>query len=326
MSAGNHDTPPTQEAKKVKVMRNPVLTLRIMETVLLQCFFPECTWDRVEECVGWCRERMLDPAPLRRIGREWVNCAERMKHLLEALYVRSAPEKFCCGLEGKGEPHTLAILLGEIIERNQDWQAEVRCQDPGVVLIDRLEFLTAIWWARSCEKGVARMFRRSVRVELPGWCMVVNPGVKGEHFQLWRDLNMLYERLSLPWGQIQHPELSRPKSISTAINDLYDEINTYWDIRKGNIQNYDAVHIDERIKIYAEEGIEPHRGPRTPWMKLDYDSWDTRVEKIADDFLKQPKDKPPRKLYRKHCTRRELAILDVECSVDGIPWKLDGGN
>ena len=61
---------------------------------------------------------MLDPVPLRRIGREWVNCAKKMKHLLEALYVRSAPEKFCCGLKGKGEPHALAILLGEIIGRN----------------------------------------------------------------------------------------------------------------------------------------------------------------------------------------------------------------
>ena len=137
---------------------------------------------------------------------------------------------------------------------------------------------------------------------------------------------MLYERLSLPWKLLQHPEVSLRKSISTTINVLYDEINIRWSIRKGNIQNYDVVHIDERVKIYAEEGIEPHRGPRTPWMKLDYDSWDTRVEKTADDFLKQPKDKLPRKLYRKHCTWKELAILNVECSVDGIPWKLDGGN
>ena len=326
MSAGNHDTPPTQEAKKVKVMRNPVLTLCIMETVLLQCFFPECPWDRVEECVGWCRERMLDPAPLRRIGREWVNCAERMKHLLEALYVRSAPEKFCCGLEGKGEPHALAILLGEIIGNSQEWQAEVRCQDPGVVLIDRLEFPAAIWWVRSCKRGAEWVVRRSIQAELPDWCRVVNPGVRGEYFQLWKDLNMLYERLSLPWELLQRPELSQRKSISTVINDLYDEINTYWDIRKGNIQNYDAVHVNERVKIYAEEGIEPHRGPRTPWMKLDYDSWDTRVEETADDFLKQPKDKPPRKLYRKHCTWKEQAVLNVECSVDGIPWKLDGGD
>ena len=326
MSTGNHATPLTQEAKKLKMMRNPVLTLHIMEMVLLQYFLPGCTWDRVEECVGWCCKRMLDPVPLRRIGREWVNCTKKMKHLLEALYVRSAPEKFCCGLKGKGEPHALAILLGEIIGRNQDWQAEVRCQDPGVVLIDHLEFPTEIWWVHRCKRGAEWVVRRSIQTELPAWCRVVNPGVKREYFQLWRELNMLYERLSLPWKLLQHPEVSLRKSISTTINVLYDEINIRWSIRKGNIQNYDAVHIDERVKIYAEEGIEAHRGPRTPWMKLDYDSWDTRVEKTADDFLKQPKDKPPRKLYRKHCTWKELAILNVECSVDGIPWKLDGGN
>ena len=187
------------------MMRNPALTLHIMEMVLLQCFFPRCTWDRVEECVGWCRTMMLDPAPLRRIGREWVKRAAGMRTLLEALYVRSTPEKFCCGLEG--EPHAIAILLGDIIGRNQYWQAEVRCQDPRVVLIDFLEFPLHICWARCCTRGAERILRRSVERELPAWCSVVNPGVKREYFQLWRDLNMLYEQLSLPWKLIQHPEV-----------------------------------------------------------------------------------------------------------------------
>ena len=134
---------------------------------------------------------------------------------------------------------------------------------------------------------------------------------------------MLYERLSLPWEPLQHPGTSLQKPIRTAINVLYDETNTLQSIRKSNIQNYEEVHIDERIKIYAEEGIEPHRGPRTPWMKLDYDSWDTWVEETADDFFKQPREKPPRKLYQEHCTWKELAILNVECSVDGIPWAFE---
>ena len=137
----------------MKMMRNPALTLHILEMVLVQYLFPECTWDGVEECLRWCHTMMIDPVPLRRIGREWMKRAAGMKNLLEALFVRSTPEKFCCGLEGEGEPHAIAILLGEIIGRNQDWQAEVRCQDPGDVLIDHLEFPIDIWWVHCCTRG-----------------------------------------------------------------------------------------------------------------------------------------------------------------------------
>ena len=118
MSSTNHSTSPTKDDKEPKMTRNSALTLHILEMVLIQCFFPECTWDRVEQCVGWCRTVMVDPAPLRRIGREWVKRAAGMRTLLEALFVRSTPEKLCCGLEGEGEPHAIAILLDDIIGRN----------------------------------------------------------------------------------------------------------------------------------------------------------------------------------------------------------------
>ena len=116
MSSTNHSTPSTKDAKETKMMRNPALTLHILGMVLIQCLFPGCTWDRVEECLGWCRTVMVDPAPLRRIGREWVKRAAGMRTLLEALFVRSTPEKFCCRLEG--DPHAIAILLGDIIRRD----------------------------------------------------------------------------------------------------------------------------------------------------------------------------------------------------------------
>ena len=122
----------------MKRTRNPTLTLRILEIVLSQYLFPECTWDSVEECVGWCCEVIVDPAPLKRIGREWRERAVGMRTLLEALFVRSNPERFCCGITGA--PHAIAILLGEIIEGNHNWRAEVGSQDPGVVLVDPLDF------------------------------------------------------------------------------------------------------------------------------------------------------------------------------------------
>ena len=42
--------------------------------------------------------------------------AAGMRALLEALYVRSDPKSVCCG--GIGVPHSIAILLGEIVERD----------------------------------------------------------------------------------------------------------------------------------------------------------------------------------------------------------------
>ena len=134
MSSTSHPAPSAKGVKVVKRTRNPTLTLHILEMVLTQYLFPECTWDSVEECVGWCREVTVDPTPLRRIEREWMKRAVGMRTLLEALFVRSNPRRFCCG--STGVPHAIAILLGEIIERDQDWRTEVRGQDPGVVLVE----------------------------------------------------------------------------------------------------------------------------------------------------------------------------------------------
>ena len=87
---------------------------------------------------------VVDPAPLKRIGREWRERVVGMRTLLEALFIRSNPERFCCGITGA--PHAIAILLGEIIERDQDWRAEVSSQDPGVVLVEPQDFPVHIWW------------------------------------------------------------------------------------------------------------------------------------------------------------------------------------
>ena len=303
----------------MKKMRNPALTLHILEMVLTQYLFPESTWDSVEECVGWCRAVMVDPAPLRKIGREWMRRAVGMRTLLEALFVRSNPERFCCGIIGV--PHAIAVLLGEIIERDQDWRTEVCSQDPGAVLVESRDFPVHIWWVSRCARGAKRVVRRTVREKLPAWCSVVNPGVKGEYFQLWRDLNMLYEWLSLPWRLLQYPEVRRP--IRTAIDNLYYDIKSLWAVRKGNIQNCDELPQEEQVEAYAKGELEPRLGRRTPWMRLDYDSWDTRVEETANEFFQRPREKRPRKLYRQHCTWRELSILNRECSVDGIPWAMD---
>ena len=319
MSSTNHPASLAKDTKDMKKMRNPALTLHILEMVLTHYLFPECTWDSVEECVGWCRTVMVDPAPLRRIGREWMRRAVGMRTLLEALFVRSEPEQFCCGIAGA--PHAIAILLGEIIERNQDWRAEVRAQDPGAVLVDSQDFLVHIWWVNRYAEGTEQVVRRGIKKGLLAWCSVANPGVKVEYFQLWWALNMLYERLSLPWKLLQYPNVQRP--IRATIDSLYYDIESLWIIRRGNIQNCDELPQEEQIEAYTEGRIEPHLGRRTPWMRLDYDSWDTRVEETANEFFQRPREKRPRKLYRQHCTWRELSILDRECSVDGIPWAMD---
>ena len=154
-----------------------------------------------------------------------------MRTLLEVLFVRSNPERFCCGITGA--PHAIAILLGEIIEGNQDWRAEVSGQDPGVVLVDPLDFPVHIWWVDWCTRGPERVVRQKIKEGLPAWCSGVNPGVKEEYFQLWRTLNMLYEQLSLPWRLLRCPEGREP--IRGAMNRLYYDIGSRWVVRKGNI-------------------------------------------------------------------------------------------
>ena len=164
-----------------------------------------------------------------------------MRTLLEALFVRSDPERFCCGIAGP--PHAIAILLGEIIERDQDWRVEVSSQDLGAVLVNSQDFLVHIWWVNQYAEGAEQVVRRGIKKGLPAWCSVANPGVKVEYFQLWRALNMLYEPLSLPWKLLQYPNVRRP--IRATIDSLYYDIECLWIIRKGNIQNCDELPQEE---------------------------------------------------------------------------------
>ena len=82
-----------------------------------------------------------------------------------------------------------------------------------------------------------------------------------------------------------------------AIDALYFDIGNLWNIRKGNIQNLDALLLEEQVRAYEGDELQPYLGQRTPWMKLDYDLWDTRVEQEGHEFLPQPREKRPRKLY-----------------------------
>ena len=186
----------------------------------------------------------MDPAPLRRIGWEWMRRARGMRTLLEALFVRSDPGKFCCG--SGGVHHALAILWGEIVERDQLWRAEVRAQDPGIVFMGLLDVPVHIWWVSQCAGGAGRIVRRDIEKELPAWCSVVNPGVEEAYFQLWRDLNMLYERLSLPWKLLQCPEVRRP--IRAVVDSLYYDIDSLWRIRRGNVQNCNGLPMKSRSR------------------------------------------------------------------------------
>ena len=324
MSSTNLPTPSAvgnKDMKKMRGLSRMSLPYDIWERILVQYLLPECTWDSIEECVGWCREMIVDPAPLKRIGREWIKRAKGMRTLLEALYVRTVePRDFCRGTIGV--PHPVAILLGGIIERDQDWRVEVRSQSPSIVHKNFLMEYPISWMHLD-----GSLVKRTIDVDSPFWCSIENPGVPEEYFQLWRHLNMLYERLSLPWRWWVRPTPSylgfeSLKPIKNAINGVYFEIENLWRIRKGNIQNHDALPLEEQVRAYDEGfNLQPYLGRRTPWMRLDYDWIDTRMEEeVGEHCHFSPKQKRPRKLYRQHCTWRELSILNRECSVDGIPW------
>ena len=310
---------PATTNRKDSKPRELDLPLHLLEMILVQYLFPVCTWGRVEECVGWCREVIVNPLPIQRIGREWLAQAKAMRHLLKALFVRTTPQEFCRGV---GVPHKIAILLGKILDGSSVWKAEVCYRDPGIVLVNSRDFSSHIWWIRRCAGGAEPVYRRRIELDSPSWCNIVNPGIQGRFYQLWWDLNMLYERLSLPWKMLQIPDLRMP--IHQAIDMVFLDTCTLWDIRRGNMENYDDVPIEERVRAYAEGEILPDLGARTLGTKLDYDLWDAAVENTTTALFLQfrlPKDKPPRKLYRRHCTPKELSILDRECGISGTPWK-----
>ena len=59
---------------------------------------------------------------------------------------------------------------------------------------------------------------------------------------------------------------------------------------------------------------------RGPGMELDYSLLEIRLmEEVGEEYLDSD-DERPWKMYRHHCTPKELLILNRECSVDGIPW------
>ena len=142
--------------------------------------------------------------------------------------------------------------MGEVVKRDQVWRAEVRVQDPGAVLVDSQDFPVYIWWVNRCAGGAGQVAQRGIETGLPAWCSVANPGVKMEYFRLWRDLNMLYERLSLPWKQLQYPNMRRP--IRAVVDSLYYDIDSLWRIRRGNVQNCDGLPYEEQVEAYVGGG------------------------------------------------------------------------
>ena len=141
MSSATMNHPATTNRKDSKP-RELDLPLHLLEMILVQYLFPVCTWGRVEECVGWCREVIVNSLPIQRIGREWLARAKAMRHLLKALFVRTTPQEFCRGV---GVPNKIAILLGKILDGSSVWKAEVCYRDPGIVLVNSRDFSSHIW-------------------------------------------------------------------------------------------------------------------------------------------------------------------------------------
>ena len=53
------------------------------------------------------------------------------------------------------------------------------------------------------------------------WYELENPGIDQKYFELWQNLNMLYERLSLPWETLRFVGSER-KTIREAVRKEFD--------------------------------------------------------------------------------------------------------
>ena len=120
-----------------------MVILQVLETILCQHFLPMYTWDEVEECLAWSYQRELDPAPIKRICRNFKRKAVVLRALLEALHVKATPKVFC---SPSGTPHAIAPLLGQILERKSKWQAKAHCKDPGLWLMDPFNLPDGLWY------------------------------------------------------------------------------------------------------------------------------------------------------------------------------------
>ena len=304
--------------------------LHLLGSVVTRCFFPKYTWDDIEECLIWCVERGLDPRPVKRMAKSFERRAKDLKKLLVALHVRSSPEMFCCWPDGA--PHVVALHLGELLRSKEKWWAEVNCEDPALYLRDcreklpvaPLDYYSLTSYIPADGVRVEMRYRRMVGDDFHDWYDLGNYGVKQEYFELWRHLNMLYERLSLPWEPLKYPNIDcwmidAWKIVKDAIADDFNFAKNEWNALKRLISEADS---DE----YAHERESKHlKLGRLPDMELDFSLEDGYVHEICElkgkdwkDFLE---NRPPRKRYRRNCTPKELVVLDRECRIDGTPWK-----
>ena len=110
MSSTNLPAPSAGASKDAKKTRNLSLPLDIREMVVTQYLLPGCTWDSVEECAGWCREVVVDPAPLMRMGRDWEERGNRDEGLVRGPLCQDEPQGVLSW--GYGDPTPYSDLVG----------------------------------------------------------------------------------------------------------------------------------------------------------------------------------------------------------------------
>ena len=303
--------------------------LNLLGSIITHHFFPKHTWDDIEECLAWCIEKGLDPKPVRRMARSFERRAKNLKKLLVALHVRSSPEMFCCW--PRGTPHELALHLGELLKSKEEWWAEANCEDPSFYLRDcrgkfpvmHPEYCELIPFIPTDGIRIEMYYRRMVGKDFRDWYDLGNQGVLPEYYELWRHLNMLYERLSLPWTPFDYQGLDcwmtdHWRIVKDAIKDDFSFAKSEWKTRKRVISEADSTeNIHERESKHLKLG-------RLPDMELDCELADEYVHEICElegkDWKDSLENRPPRKQYRRCCTPKELAILNRECRIDGTPW------
>ena len=301
--------------------------LNLLGSIVTSHFLPRYTWDDIEECLIWCIEKQLDPRPVKRMARRFERRAKDLRKLLVALHVRSSPEMFCCWPDGA--PHEIALRLNEILKTKEKWWAEVNCGDPAMYLRNCCEKVRVIpldyYALTSCVlidgSSINMYYCRKIEDDFRDWYSIGNPGVKQEYFELWSRLNMLYERLSLPWKSLNFTnslfwKIEEWKIVKDAIEDNSDFARSRWDTRKRLISEADSTE-----NTYERESKHVKLG-RLPDMELDCGLKDEYVHEICELEGKDSLENiPSRKRYRRNCTPKELAILDRKCRIDGTPWK-----
>ena len=136
-------------------------------------------------------------------------------------------------------------------------------------LIDGFSGALSLWWYENRHIWRGRE-RRLIEREPPIWSQTENAGIEEEYFKLWKNLNGLYEPLSILWKVLGLTDQLNTPYVHAMVAELYCNTQQGWVNRRDSIRSLDRLPIEEQIAGYRQM-------IHASGMKLDYSRLEVRI-------------------------------------------------